>query len=106
MSDVRRLNCLRARPAMAARQNLVILALAALLFCCRLDAAMAQTNPCQNLGVTQVALTPVMPANFSPVTQQIGADCLAWQEFIYLNWQADPNNPGNPNMNAVPSAFG
>lgn len=47
-----------------------------------------------------------MPTNFSPITQQIGADCLAWQEFIYLNWQADPNNPGNPNLKAPPSSFG
>jgi hypothetical protein len=96
----------RLRPAIAARRTLVMFALTAVLVWGNPDAAMAQTNPCQGLGVTQVSLTPVIPLNFSPVTQQIGADCLAWQEFIYLNWQADPNNPGNPDKNAPPSAFG
>jgi len=95
------------RPMVAAALRILVLAgFAAVLVCCRIVPATAQTSPCQGLGVKPVQLTPVMPPNFSPITQQIGADCLAWQEFIYLNWQADPNNPGNPNMNAPASAFG
>ena len=64
-------------------------------------------NPCNAVGLTPVQLLPVMPVFFSAAAKsQTGADCLAWQEFIYLNWQADPNNPGNPNPNAQPSSFG
>jgi hypothetical protein len=70
-----------------------------------IGAAQAQ-SPCTGAGVTPVALTPTMPTNFLPTTGQPGADCLAWQEFIYLNWQADPNNPGQPNPNAPASSFG
>jgi hypothetical protein len=78
----------------------------AVFVCCHIFPATAQTSPCQGLGVQPVQLMPAMPTNFSPLSQQIGADCLAWQEFIYLNWQADPNNPGNPNLNAPASSFG
>jgi hypothetical protein len=70
-----------------------------------------QQTPCTGFGVTQVAFPPQgtppsMPTNFSPLAQQIGADCLAWQEFVYLNWAADPNKPGQPNASASTSAFG
>ena len=53
-------------------------------------------SPCAGLGVQPVTLTPVLPTQFSPITAQIGADCMAWQTFISLNWAADPNNPGQP----------
>jgi hypothetical protein len=104
MPDIQ--NVLAARWMVAALRLPAMLGAAAILVGGHIDPATAQTSPCQGLGVPQVQLAPVMPSNFSPFMQQIGADCLAWQEFIYLNWQADPNNPGHPNMNAPPSAFG
>ncbi len=65
------------------------------------------TNPCSAIGVTQVQLKPVLPAYFSTAMKnQTAADCFAWQEFIYANWKADPNNPGLPDPNAQPSSFG
>jgi hypothetical protein len=93
-------------PVQPAWRTASLAGLVVALFCLCLAPASAQTSPCTGLGVQQVSLTPVMPPTFAPGVQQIGADCLAWQEFIYLNWQADPGNPGNPNMNAPPSAFG
>jgi hypothetical protein len=53
-----------------------------------------------------LALQPIVPNQFSPVTDQIGADCMAWQTFIALNWAADRNNPGRPDPAAPPSSFG
>ncbi len=65
------------------------------------------TSPCSGLGVQPVSIAPLMPNNFSALAKsQIGANCLAWQEFIYLNWQADPNSPGKPNPNAPAASFG
>ena len=75
------------------------------LACCGIGPSLAQ-SPCDGLGVQPVTLSPVMPLNFTPFVQQIGADCLAWQEFIYLNWQADPKRPGYPDASAPPSRFG
>ena len=64
------------------------------------------TNPCTALGTTPVELSATLPSFFSAVGTQINADCLAWQEFIYLNWKADPSDPGRPDQNAPPSSFG
>ncbi|MFK2890927.1 hypothetical protein [Dyella flagellata] len=47
-----------------------------------------------------------MPTLFLTSGNQIGADCLAWQEFIYLNWRAQPGNPGNPDPTASAADFG
>src|SRR4051812_5852572 len=69
------------------------------------SAAFAETNPCQN-SATPVTLQAITPSDFSPFGEQLGADCLAWQQFLYLNWQADPANPGHPNLKAPPSSFG
>jgi hypothetical protein len=55
------------------------------------------TNPCGDQGVQPVTLRPTLkPALFASASQQRGADCLAWQTFIALNWKADPSNPGQP----------
>jgi hypothetical protein len=65
------------------------------------------TNPCGAIGVTPVQLKTVMPTFFSTASKnQTAADCFAWQEFIYLNWKADPNNPGTPDPKALPTSFG
>jgi hypothetical protein len=53
-----------------------------------------------------VSVAPTMPVNFYAADGQAGADCMAWQEFIYLNWRVDPNNPGEPDPSASPANFG
>jgi hypothetical protein len=68
--------------------------------------AAAMPDPC-TATYTPVTLTATLPTFFSAVAKsQTGANCIAWQEFIYLNWQADPGNPGVPNPNATPASFG
>ena len=65
------------------------------------------TNPCTGLGIQSVSLTPVMPTAFSSLAKsQVGANCLAWQEFIDLNWQADPTQPGVADPKVPGTAFG
>ncbi|MBB4264202.1 hypothetical protein [Bradyrhizobium sp. CIR3A] len=87
------------------------LVLAAALFAfARGGPALAQptdTNPCGAIGVTQVQPKPILPAYFSAASKsQIAADCFAWQEFIYINWKADPNVSGTPDANTPWSSFG
>jgi hypothetical protein len=53
-----------------------------------------------------IEIQPTMPANFYSGDGQAGADCMAWQEFIYLNWPADPNSPGEPDRSVTSSSFG
>ena len=69
--------------------------------------AAATPNPCAQ--VTPVALAPppdlVMPRDFVVATQT-NADCMAWQEFLYLNWPADPANPGQPDPSVTVADFG
>ena len=61
--------------------------------------------PCTGGPTLHSVVAPVMPGRFNPESVQAGADCLAWQEFIYLNWQANPAHPGVPS-NAPASTFG
>jgi hypothetical protein len=59
-------------------------------------------NPC-----SKVAVKPTMPPTFDlqgSLDFQLSADCVAWQEFIYLNWRA--RGRGIPDPQASPSAFG
>ncbi|HEY4972805.1 MAG TPA: hypothetical protein VII41_04300, partial [Steroidobacteraceae bacterium] len=96
---------------MQRRCLLVALTAAALSLGLGGPAALAQAagvaNPCGAIGVTQVQLQPVLPVYFSTASKnQVAADCFAWQEFIYGNWNADPNNPGQPDPSAQPSSFG
>ncbi|MFY8141547.1 MAG: hypothetical protein ACOVMO_12595 [Caulobacter sp.] len=72
----------------------------------RVAAAQAQASPCNVFGVQPVTLTPTLPTSFASATAQLGADCMAWQSFISLNWAADPNNPGQPDPNVPASSFG
>jgi hypothetical protein len=32
--------------------------------------------------------------------------CMGWQLFVYMNWPADPNNPGEPDTNRTDKDFG
>lgn len=45
-----------------------------------------------------------MPQNAG--TDQLGVNCFAWQEFVALNWRADPARPGYPDPAAGPAQFG
>jgi hypothetical protein len=57
----------------------------------------------------KLALTATMPGDFIPggaIDQQFDADCMAWQEFFYLNWRAKQNAVGVPDPSASPSQFG
>ena len=60
------------------------------------------SNPC-----SKVHIAPTMPPTFDlqgSLDFQISADCVAWQQFIYLNWRA--KGRGNPNGGIGPNAFG
>lgn len=63
------------------------------------------SNPCASFGTYQVSLTAQLPSKFSS-RAQTNANCTAWQQFIYANWAADPNNPGYPDMKVPASDFG
>jgi hypothetical protein len=86
--------------------GLLLAALAALF--ARTTPALAQgANPCALVTPVSLQAPPnlVMPPDFV-VASQVNADCMAWQEFLYLNWGADPANPGLPNPALPVSAFG
>ena len=48
---------------------------------------------------------PILPAD-ALMTSQDAFNNFAWQEFIALNWVADPKSPGNPDPSVEPSQFG
>jgi len=50
-------------------------------------------------------VSPIIPCD-SRGTNQTAFNNLAWQQFIALNWAADPNLPGQPNTSVPASAFG
>jgi hypothetical protein len=51
-------------------------------------------------------MTANVPRQFASLVGQTGANCMAWQTFIALNWQADPARPGYPDPHAAPADFG
>ncbi|MEY2564582.1 MAG: hypothetical protein QOH88_2775 [Verrucomicrobiota bacterium] len=59
------------------------------------------TPPWPGVPVVQ----PTIPPD-SRGTSQSAFNNLAWQQFIALNWVADPNSPGQPDPKVPPSAFG
>ncbi|RUL77513.1 hypothetical protein [Dyella choica] len=68
------------------------------------SSATSTASPCPASSTIQMQAS--MPTIFLTSGNQIGADCLAWQEFIYLNWRAQPGNPGNPDPTASAADFG
>src|ERR1700742_2831987 len=65
--------------------------------------ATAVSNPCPSS--TPIQLANIMPTSFVVGSQQIGADCMAWQEFIALNWPTGTGETfGNP-ANANPTVW-
>lgn len=65
-------------------------------------AAGPPADPCPLSPVTIGAGIPQDSAQ----TSQTYFDCFAWQEFIGLNWDADPDKPGAPDPSTSPAAFG
>jgi hypothetical protein len=63
-------------------------------------------SPCTGFGVPPIVQKPALSGDFSSVGDQLGADCMAWQSFIALNWRADPANPGLPDTTAGWGGFG
>jgi hypothetical protein len=58
---------------------------------------------------TALSLTPTMPRAMKlhpGLGDQGFVDCIAWQEFIYLNWRAQPGSIGQPDRSASPASFG
>lgn len=75
--------------------------LAALLFTLPATAA---TAACPSWGGVPI-VSPIIPCD-SLGTSQTDFNNLAWQQFIALNWAADPTQPGQPNTNVPASTFG
>jgi len=46
------------------------------------------------------------PKDFAAIPRQPDANCLAWQEFISLNWVASSTMRGQPNTSVTPQQFG
>jgi hypothetical protein len=59
-------------------------------------------NPCPLASITVSSGIPQDSAQ----TSQAYFDCFAWQEFIGLNWDADPKAAGSPNPSSSPADFG
>lgn len=57
-----------------------------------------------NWGGTPV-VQPIIPSD-SRGNNQNAFNNLAWQQFIALNWVADPNYAGQPDTTALPASFG
>jgi hypothetical protein len=78
-----------------------------ILACSCATLLVAQTSPTPTptpwSGIPVVQ--PIIPPD-SRGTNQNAFNNLAWQQFIALNWVADPNSPGQPDSSVPPSAFG
>ena len=50
-------------------------------------------------------VAPILTGDF-PAAIQTTIDCMSWQTFIALNWPADPNKPGQPDILDESARFG
>lgn len=66
--------------------------------------ASAVSAACPSWGGVPV-VSPIIPCD-SRGTNQTAFNNLAWQQFIALNWAADPRQPGQPDNTVPASAFG
>src|SRR5258705_11303138 len=57
-------------------------------------------------NIMPASLASTLPTQFIAGLGRQAADCMAWQEFIALNWRADPKHPGLPDPTASPDSFG
>ena len=67
--------------------------------------AAASAVPAAPCPLSPITITNGIPQDSSQ-TSQMYFDCFAWQEFIGLNWDADPVHAGEPDPSAPASAFG
>lgn len=71
---------------------------------------MLSTNKMDSSNISFACLNEPKISSATPgdtsITSQDGLNCFAWQTFIGLNWEVDPNNPGQPNNNTTPKEFG
>lgn len=65
------------------------------------QAQAAAANPCGTFAPDKTSKLPLSVGG-----NQTEIDCTAWQAFIALNWQADPNRHGYPNTSAAWASFG
>lgn len=66
----------------------------------------AMSHPRGRQGMSlPIVVSSAVPTDL-PQVSQLGADNIAWQEFIALNWVADPNNCGEPDPNVPKEQFG
>jgi hypothetical protein len=67
----------------------------------------SQSDVCSKLPpVTAPAVSWELPGDVPLLMNAPSANLFGWQEFIALNWKADPNNPGKPLQKVDASSFG
>lgn len=100
------------RPASSRRRFLVLSAVAPLAAVALFASLGADKKP-SPAGATATTswngvptVQPILPADVKVPVSQFNFNNLAWQQFITLNWAADPALPGQPNPSVPPSAFG
>ncbi|HYK53164.1 MAG TPA: hypothetical protein VEV38_06510 [Candidatus Eremiobacteraceae bacterium] len=67
--------------------------------------AAADAVPGAPCPLSPISITGTIPQDSSQNSQTY-FDCFAWQEFIGLNWDADPGHAGAPDPSMPASAFG
>lgn len=92
------------RPALLVRRSLIVTALLAVAGLVSLSIVRAAGTTTSWGGVPTVQ--PIMPSDVKLPVSQFNFNNLAWQQFITLNWAADPASPGQPDGSVPPSAFG
>jgi hypothetical protein len=59
----------------------------------------------QSACLVEPKVTSTLPTD-SATNDQPDFNCFGWQEFIALNWKADPKHPGQPDPSATSATFG
>jgi len=71
------------------------------------NSAGSQSDLCKSLPpVTAPTVGWQLPGDVPLILDAPNANLFGWQQFIALNWEADPNNPGQPLQSAPASSFG
>lgn len=92
------------RPPSPRRRPLILSALLSVAALASLSVVIAAGTTTSWNGVPTVQ--PIMPTDVKLPVSQFNFNNLAWQQFITLNWAADPSSPGQPDGSVPPSAFG
>lgn len=67
--------------------------------------AVGAAPPSFSCSFNQPSISSMLPAD-TIISEQSVVNCFAWQNFIALNWDADPNERGQPDQNQPASSFG